>query len=427
VLNHYTKSVNAEIIAIGSELLTPFRQDTNSLYLTRRLNELGVEVIWKSVVGDNRAHLTEAVRLALGRAEIVITMGGLGPTEDDLTRECVAEALGLELKCDHDIVTGLYAWFASRRIKMPDNNKRQAEVIAGAEVLKNEKGTAPGQYWHGRLRTSENQGAERFVILLPGPPFELEAMYEATVHPRLQTVVPEEFIATRELKIAMVGESAADTRAATIYKKHKNVQTTILAGAGEVQFHLKARAASMEEAQELVEALADKLESEFEEEIFSSGGEKLEQIVGYYLQMRGASLAVAESCTGGLLSQRLTSVSGSSRYFLGGAIVYSNDLKTQMADVPPLMIAEHGAVSKQVAAAMAEGIRKRCKATLGVGITGVAGPTGGSEEKPVGLVYIALADGKKTEVMEKKFPGDRDRIRLFASQQALDMIRRKLI
>jgi nicotinamide-nucleotide amidase len=418
--------VNAEIIAIGSELLTPFRQDTNSLYLTRRLNELGVEVIWKSVVGDDRAHLTEAVRQALVRAEIVITMGGLGPTEDDLTRECVAEAMGLELKCDHDIVSGLYAWFASRRLKMSDNNKRQADVISGAEVLKNDKGTAPGQFWHDELPDANGELHERIVILLPGPPFELEAMYEAEVHARLMAAVPVEYIATRELKIAMVGESAADTRAAAIYKKFPDVQTTILAGAGEVQFHLKARSDSQEEAQELVEVLSDKLETEFEEEVFATGGESLEQIVGYWLQMRGATLAVAESCTGGLLAQRITSVSGSSRYFLGGAVVYSNDLKTSMADVPPLMIAEHGAVSKQVAAALAEGIRKRCKATLGVGITGVAGPTGGTEEKPVGLVYVGISDGKKTEVIEKKFPGDRDRIRRFASQQALDMIRRKL-
>jgi nicotinamide-nucleotide amidase len=418
--------VNAEIIAIGSELLTPFRQDTNSLFLTRRLNELGVEVIWKSVVGDDRDHLTQAVRLALRRSEIVITMGGLGPTEDDLTRECVAQAMGIELKRDNELVTALYAWFASRRTKMPENNKRQADVLAGAEILKNEKGTAPGQFWHGELQRGQDDPLERIVILLPGPPFELEALYDTQVHDRLMAVVPVEYIATRELRIAMVGESAADMRAAEIYKRHPDVQTTILAGAGEVQFHLRARSESKEEAEELVEVLADRLEIEFEEECFSSGGESLEQIVGYWLQMKNATLAVAESCTGGLLAQRITSVSGSSRYFVGGAVVYSNDLKTSMADVPPLMIAEYGAVSKQVAAALAEGIRKRCKSTLGVGITGIAGPNGGTEEKPVGLVYTAITDGKNTEVVEKKFPGDRERVRKFAAQQALDMIRRRL-
>lgn len=432
--------MNAEIIAIGSELLTPFRQDTNSLYLTRRLNELGVDVVHKTIVGDNRKQLIEAVRQALVRAEIVITMGGLGPTEDDLTRECVAEALGTELRRDHKIVAELYTRFAAWRTKMPENNARQGDVLVGAEILKNDRGTAPGQMWCGDVAglsvsdsgpssapQSGTDGARRIVILLPGPPFELEAMYELEVHERLRALVPQEFIATRELKIAMLGESAADQRAAPIYKPCEDVETTILASAGEVQFHLKARSASQDAAEARVEELATKLEEEFADEVFSTAGEKLEQIVGYYLQMRNATLAVAESCTGGLLAQRLTSVSGSSRYFLGGAVVYSNDLKTVLADVPPLMIVENGAVSKPVAIALAEGIRKKCHSTLGVGITGVAGPTGGTDEKPVGLVYIAVTDGKKTDVVQHKFPGDRDRIRMWAAQQALDMIRRRLI
>jgi nicotinamide-nucleotide amidase len=225
----------------------------------------------------------------------------------------------------------------------------------------------------------------------------------------------------------MVPESQADLRAAPIYKRYSEVQTTILAGFGEVQLHLRTEADTEEEAQTRVDRLASELEDEFEESVFSTAGESLEKIVGYYLQMRDATISVAESCTGGLLAQRITSVSGSSRYFLGGAVVYSNDLKTLFANVPPLLIAEHGAVSKQVATAMAEGIRKRCRSALGVGITGVAGPTGGTEEKPVGLVYIALADNLKTEVNERRFPGDRERIRHWATQQALDMIRRRLI
>ncbi|HYE26010.1 MAG TPA: competence/damage-inducible protein A [Clostridia bacterium] len=414
--------MNAEIIAIGSELLTPFRQDTNSLYLTRRLNELGVEVIRKSIVGDHRGHLAEAVTQALDRADIVITMGGLGPTEDDLTRECVAEALGVQLKRDNDIVAELYARFAARRVKMTENNARQADVLAGAIVLPNDRGSAPGQWWQDRWGSRQ-----KIVILLPGPPFELEAMFEKQCFERLQHAVPAQHIATRELRIALVGESTADHRAAPIYTRYTDVETTILAGAGEVQFHLRARSESPEEAEERVEELASELEEEFAEEAFASHGEKLEQIVGYYLQMRNATIAVAESCTGGLLAQRLTSVSGSSRYFVGGVVAYSNDMKTAFADVPPLMIAENGAVSKQVASALAEGIRKRCRATFGVGITGVAGPTGGTDEKPVGLVYVGVTDGKRTEVVERKFPGDRDRIRMWASQQALDMVRRRLV
>jgi nicotinamide-nucleotide amidase len=415
--------VIAEIIAAGSEMLTPFRQDTNSLFLTKQLNDLGVEVAFKTVVGDDHDHLVNVARTALGRSNILIFTGGLGPTEDDLTRECVAEALGIELKRDPDLVAELYARFAQRRVKMPENNLKQADVLAGADVVRNPRGSAPAQWLEGT-----HLGDERIIILLPGPPWELEPLFRDEFEPRLREVLPEAFIATKEIKVAMMGESTADLKAAPIYKKHKDVQTTILAGAGEVQFHLKASGETLEEAQEKVDTLANELEDALDDAVFSSTGESLEQIVGYYLQMRGQTLATAESCTGGLLAERITSVSGSSRYFLGGAVVYNNDLKKAFADVPPLMIAEHGAVSKEVAIALAEGIRKKCKSSLGVGITGVAGPTGGTEAKPVGLVYIALADGtNKTEVVERKFLGDRDRIRHYASQQALDMVRRKLI
>jgi nicotinamide-nucleotide amidase len=414
--------VNAEIIAVGSELLTPFRQETNSLFLTRRLNELGIEVQFKTIVGDNRPHLVDAARLALSRSELVIFMGGLGPTEDDLTRESVAEALGVGLRRDHDVVAELYARFASRRIKMPENNAQQADVIEGALLLKNDRGTAPGQFWEGKFAD-----ADRMIFLLPGPPFELEAMYDQQCRQRLKARITQLHLATRELRIAMVPESAADQRAAVIYKQFPDIQTTILASAGEVQFHLRAQSNSIEQAETRIEELATRLEEEFADEVFSTAGERLEQIVGYYLQMRGVTLAVAESCTGGLLSQRLTSVSGSSRYFLGGAVVYSNDMKTLLADVPPLMIAENGAVSKPVAIALAEGIRKRCRAKMGVGITGIAGPTGGTDTRPVGTVFIAVSDGSRTETLERKFPGDRDRIRWWATQQALDMIRKRLI
>jgi nicotinamide-nucleotide amidase len=414
--------VNAEIIAIGSELLTPFRQDTNSLFLTAELNKLGVEVDYKTVIGDDRARLTNIARIALDRADVVIFMGGLGPTEDDLTREAVAAALHLQLKRDPDIVAGLYARFAARKMKMPENNLKQADVIMGAVALPNQKGSAPGQYLEGTI-----DGRERIVILLPGPPVELKPMFNEEVLPRLQRKLPPAFIATRELRMALMPESECDARVAPIYKEHKEVETTILAPVGEIQLHLKARGKSLEEAQEKVDALAEELEDELGDNVFSSRGESLEQIVGYFLDMRGYTVAVAESCTGGLLGQRLSSVSGSSRYFLGGAIVYSNDLKTSLADVPPLMIKEHGAVSREVAAALAEGIRRKCKSTFGVAVTGIAGPTGGTPEKPVGLVYHAIADGKKTEVTKRNYMSDRDRIRWWASQQALDMIRRKLM
>ena len=415
--------MNAEIIAVGSELLTPYRQDTNSLHLTAKLNELGVEVDFKTVVGDRKTELVSTARIAFSRADIIIFMGGLGPTEDDLTREAVAEALGLELKRDPEIGAALFAFFASRKVKMPENNLRQADVIAGAEVLKNPRGTAPGQF----LET-QYEGRQKLIMLLPGPPREILPMFDQQCIERLNARVPAHHIATRVLKIAMVGESDADRRAAPIYTQHTDVQTTILANTGgEVQLHLRTQAQTQEEAQNRVDTLASLLEDEFDAAMFSTRGESLEQIVGYYLQMRGATLAAAESCTGGMLSERITSVAGSSRYFLGGAVVYDNSLKTTLADVPPLMIAEHGAVSREVATALAEGIRKRCKATLGVGITGIAGPGGGTEQKPVGLVFHAVSDGTTTDVVERRFPGDRDRVRHWASQQALDMIRRKLM
>ena len=414
--------MNAEIIAIGSELLTPFRQDTNSLYLTEKLNQLGVEVIFKTIVGDNREHLTGAASLAISRAEIVIFMGGLGPTEDDLTREAVADALGLELHRDPAIIVNLEQRFAARGWTMAANNLKQADVIRGAIALPNANGSAPGQWMSGKY-----DGRERIIMLLPGPPHELKALFEEQCLARLRAKLPPQFIATRELKITGLGESACDARVAPIYKLFTDVQTTILAGAGEIQLHLKTRAASPETAQSRVDQLVEKIEEELGDCVFSDNGDSMEQIVGYYLQMRNATLAVAESCTGGLLAERITSVSGSSRYFLGSAVVYSNQMKTAFADVPAELIEKHGAVSPEVAAALAEGIRRRSGATLGLSITGVAGPTGGTETKPVGLVFHALATDGGTEVVERKFPGDRKRIRRFASQQALDMVRRKLM
>lgn len=414
--------MKAEIIAVGSELLTPHRQDTNSLYITEKLNDLGVEVIFKAIVGDSRENIVGGVEQALARAEIVVIMGGLGPTEDDLTREAVAQALGLRLGRSEELVVALEKRFASRGYQMTENNLKQADVISGAIVLPNANGTAPGQWISGKY-----EGITRIVILLPGPPHELKALFEEQCLERLRSKLPPQFIATRLLRIAMMGESQCDARVAPIYKKYSDVQTTILAGAGEIQLHLRKQDASIESAQERVDRLVEEIEEELDEYVVSDNGDSMEQIVGYYLQMRNATIATAESCTAGLVAQRITSVSGSSRYFLGGAVVYSNELKTKFADVPPELIQQHGAVSREVAVALAEGIRKRCAATFGIGITGVAGPSGGTVEKPVGLVFHALSGERGTEVVQRNFPGDRKRIRWFASQQALDMVRRKLM
>ncbi len=412
----------AEIIAVGSELLTPFRQDTNSLFLTEQLNGLGVTVTFKTIVGDRRAHLVQAVSIALGRTDIVCVMGGLGPTEDDLTREAVGEALGVRVRRNGDLLAALYKRFAERRSSMPGNNSKQADVIDGAEVLPNANGTAPGQWLDivvGKHR--------KLVILLPGPPSELKPLFIAECLPRLKTALPPRHIARRVLKMAMLPESEVDARLAPIYTRFNDVETTILAHVGEVQLHLQCAKTILEVAQARVQELASRVEEEMEDDIFSSNGESLEQIVLYYLEIRGATVALAESCTGGMVAQRLTSVAGSSRSFLGGAVVYSDALKTEFADVPEELIEEKGAVSREVAEALAHGIRRRTQATLGVGITGIAGPTGGSDTKPVGLVYIALDDGKEISVCEKNFRGDRERVRWLATQQALDMIRRKFM
>jgi len=414
--------MNAEIIAVGSELLTPWRQDTNSLYVTERLNQLGVNVTFKTIVGDRPKHLVDAVRNALRRADVIVLMGGLGPTEDDLTREAVAEALKVSIKRDPELIAHLYTRAAQRRMTMTRNNEKQADVIEGAVVLGNPNGSAPGQW----LDTVYGEH-RKLVMLLPGPPMELKPLFDEQCVPRLREVVPTRFIATRVLKAALIGESAADAKIAPIYTQFTDVETTILAHLGDIQLNLVCRKPALDLAQARVDSLAEKIEEELEDFIYSSHGETLEQIVLFYLEMRGATLSVAESCTGGLISERVTSISGSSRSFFGGAVVYSNELKSEFANVPPSVLERHGAVSKETAAAMAEGIRERCDTTLGLAVTGIAGPTGGTEEKPVGLVYISVSDGKKTDVVEKRFTGDRGRIRSYAAQTALDLVRRKLM
>jgi nicotinamide-nucleotide amidase len=419
----------AEIIAAGSEMLTPFRQDTNSLYLTTRLNELGVSVAFKTIVGDNLEDLTGAARVALQRADIVIFSGGLGPTEDDRTREAAAAALGVGLRRNAEILTAMYKRFAARRMAMPENNARQADVIEGAEVMQNANGSAPGQYIDtvvGRHR--------KIVVLLPGPPKELEPMFEAECRPRLAATLPVRHMARRMLRMALLPESKVDARTAPIYKKFKDVDTTILAGAAEIQLHFVCSKSTEAEAQARVDELAEKIEQTMGEDIFSSHGESLEEVVLLMLGLRHMTLAAAESCTGGLLAQRLTAVPGSSRYFLGGAVVYADRLKTVFADVPEELVRSEGPVSELVARALAEGIRRRTGASVGIGITGIAGPGPGAPgpdaAKPIGLVYIAISYAGLTggtSVTELNITGDRERVRFWASQHALELLRRSLL
>ncbi len=413
--------MKSEIIAVGSEMLTPFRQDTNSLYLTERLNEIGVIVAFKTVVGDRKKDLVNAVRASLARIDILVIMGGLGPTEDDLTRESVAEALSLKLRREGPLVAALATRAAQWRIPLPSNNLKQADVLEGATILTNPNGSAPGQW----LDTTF-QGHRKLVMLIPGPPAECKPLFDEACLPRLREIVPLRHIAKRTLRAAMIPESQADKLLAPIYTTYADVETTILAHGGDIQLTLLCSKPRAEQAQARVDELAGRLEEALEDWLYSSDGESLEQIVLYYLGLRQSTLAVAESCTGGMVAQRITSVPGASRSFLGGAIVYSDELKHAFAGVSPEMIAEHGAVSEEVAKALATGIRLRTGATLGLAVTGIAGPTGATDDKPVGLVYIALSSAEKTESIEKNFRGDRNRVREWSTQQALDLLRRRL-
>jgi nicotinamide-nucleotide amidase len=410
--------MKAEIIAVGSELLTPDRLDTNSLYLTRQLNQLGIAVTRKTIVGDERERLRDAFRDALGRVELVISTGGLGPTLDDLTREAVSDFLDRKLLLNEEILRHIEGRFRRLGRTMSENNKRQALVPEGATVLENSVGTAPGLW-------IEADG--HFVVLLPGPPAELRAIFTQQVEPRLERLAGGTRLFAREMRVAGLPESEVDHRAAPIYSAYTGVETTILAAPGEIQIHLRCWSGDATAAEATLQEMVERLTLALGESVFTTAGESIEQAVGRELTRHQATIAAAESCTGGLLAERLTRVPGSSAYFLGGVVCYSNDLKTAWVDVPPELIESQGAVSAAVAQTLAAGIRRRTGATLGVGITGIAGPAGGTPEKPVGLVHIALADAVNGTERTAQLTGDRERIRWQASQLALDMVRRYLL
>jgi nicotinamide-nucleotide amidase len=407
--------MKAEIIAVGSELLTPTRLDTNSLFLTEQLNRLGIEVVRKVVVGDLRDQIRDAFEEALGRVELVLSIGGLGPTADDRTRETVAELLGRKLVRSDAILRGIEARFRRLGRPMPEINIRQAMVPEGAVVLENSRGTAPGLWM-------EADG--HIVILLPGPPPELKAVFAEQVEARLAERAPSARLFRRELRVAGMPESDVEQRIAPIYARYPEAETTILASPGEIQIHLRAWSAERAAAEKLLNEMVERIILTLGENIFTTKGESLEEVVARQLTLNGATIAVAESCTGGLLAERLTSIPGSSSYFLGGVVCYSNELKSAWVDVPEELIKAKGAVSAEVSRALAEGIRRRSGSTLGLGVTGIAGPGGGSAEKPVGTVHIALAEEAGSKERGMRFPGDRDRIRWQASQTALDMVRR---
>jgi nicotinamide-nucleotide amidase len=406
--------MKAEIIAVGSELLTPDRLDTNSLFLTEELNKLGIEVVRKTIVGDNRELLAEAFHDALNRAPLIIASGGLGPTEDDLTRETLAELLGRKLILNDAILRYIEGRFRQLGREMPPVNVRQAMVPEGAEVLENPRGSAPGLWL-------EDKG--RFIALLPGPPRELKPMYEEHVLPRLERRRSGVRMFHRELRVTGMGESAVEQRIRPIYKRYSDVHTTILAAPGEIQIHLRMWTEDIAYAQKALDEIVQGFELALTDRIFSKDGSSMEEVIAGLLTLNKATISAAESCTGGLLAQRLTSIAGSSSYFLGSVVCYSNELKSAWVNVPAELIQSKGAVSSEVAVALAEGIWRSVGSTLGVGITGIAGPGGGSDEKPVGTVHVALAHTGGVKERGVRFPGDREAIRWHASQLALDMVR----
>jgi nicotinamide-nucleotide amidase len=409
---------NAEIIAVGSEMLTPDRLDTNSLFLTGELNNLGVEVIAKHVVGDDRERLASAVRRAVSASQFVVISGGLGPTEDDVTRDAVALALDRRQIFNAEINSGIEERFRKMHRAMPEINRRQAMVIEGAYILTNDRGTAPGQWI--------DEGGS-VVMILPGPPHELKSMFTRQCLPRLVRIVPPLVIRTLVLRVAGMSESDLDQTISPIYKHYQNPVTTVLAHNGDIQVHLRARCATEGQAMALLAEVGGQIDTALGDRIYSRNGDPLEAVVGKKLTDLRATLAVAESATGGGLAERISNVPGSSGYFLGGFITYTKRMKTGLLGVPEDLLKQFGAVSRESAEAMAVGARHRTGATWAVSITGNAGPTTDGDEAPVGTVYIGLAGPRDTTVAHRVWPAsDRARVRAFAGQMALDMLNRKL-
>jgi nicotinamide-nucleotide amidase len=409
--------MRAEIIAVGSELLTPDSIDSNSLYITQVLNDAGCAVHLKTIVGDSQSDIEGVLLQALQRSDLILFTGGLGPTMDDRTRDAVAAVLKRPLVRHNNLLEELRRKFASRGFKMSKNNERQADVIRDSVILENRMGTAPGMW-------IEETG--RYIVLLPGPPRELKSIFENHVVPRIRKLSGETRLAHRSFYITGMTESELDSQLAPIYTAYPRVNTTILAGTKHIAVRLYRWIQTESDTDEL-DILAARIQETIGAAIFSTRNESMEEVVGRMLRESGNTLAVAESCTGGMLGMYITRVPGSSDYFMGGIQCYSDRAKAELCGVEAELIRKHGAVSTEVAEALAVGIRKSLHASIGLSITGIAGPGGGSEEKPVGLVYIGLSDGTHTENRHRIMPGDRESIRERSTYLALSWLRRFLM
>lgn len=410
--------MRAEILAVGSELLTPLRSDTNALHLTAKLLEAGVAVGARITVADDLALLESAFRTALERADVVVSTGGLGPTEDDLTREAAAAALGRRLVRDHGYVAKLRERFARFGRVMAPVNEKQGDVIEGGRLILNPRGTAPAQ-------TVEAEG--RLLVLLPGPPHEMGPLFDEHVLPLVRAHAGSRVLRTRVLRIAGMGESDVEQLVAPVYTRYTNPRTTILGAAGQVELHLTAEGASEPEAEARIEELAAAIRERLPGRIYSEDGRELHEVVAALFVERGLTLALAESCTAGLVAARLTDVPGASAFLERGYVVYSNRAKSELLGVDPALIEAHGAVSEEVARAMAEGARRAAGTDVGAAVTGIAGPDGGTPDKPVGLVCLAVSGASGERVRRARFPGERWRVREQSVKAVLEMLRRGLL
>jgi|TARA_B100000686_G_scaffold289831_2_gene316805 nicotinamide-nucleotide amidase len=417
------KSSLAVIIAVGSELLTPDKIDTNSLFLTEELNGIGFTVTQKIVVGDDALDLESAFRYSCGLASLVLITGGLGPTEDDLTRDVIASVLGRPLEIDKTILEDIRKRFAERNLRMPEINRRQAEVPRGAEILINQHGTAPGLILKEKSVTT---------VLLPGPPRELRPIFTHYVAPRLKTMSLGRRVYRRVLRTTGETESFVDEGVKPICQRWLNrsipIRTTILASLGQIDLHLSAVSDDQLEAKAMLDDATRELREELGILVFSEDGRSLPEVVGGLLLQHGATVGVAESCTGGLIVSRLTDYSGASAYVSGGITTYSNEAKVKLLDVSGELLERYGAVSEEVAIAMALGVQRNLETQFGVSATGIAGPGGAVAGKPVGTVYVALVDSNG-DIMSRRcqLPGDRSRVKFQTSQVVLNLLRKKLL
>jgi nicotinamide-nucleotide amidase len=413
--------MTAEILIIGTEILLGQIVDTNSAFIAEQLAAAGIDLYFKTVVGDNEGRIESALRQALERADIVIAAGGLGPTEDDLTRSVFARVLGRHLVLNEEILEKIRQRFASRGLIMTANNEKQALVPQNAIILENPRGTAPGLF----MRTGAK--GEKAVVAMPGVPSEMKPMLMQQVIPMLRERAGKaSIIKSRVIKACGIGESRVDDLIGDLFRNSRNPSIALLAYPSEVHIRVTAKAESAEAAEAMISGIEGKIRERVGEWIYGRDQQSMEEIIGFLLHLNHKTLAVAESCTGGLLCNRITNVPGSSQYFERGIISYSNLAKQQLLGVPPQMLDRYGAVSPQVAEAMAMGVRQRSGTDLGLSVTGIAGPEGGTPEKPVGLVYLALAWEGGVASKEYRFFEDRSANKRRSTLMALDLVRRHL-